>query len=125
MATPSLFAALNWSTTSAWGKYTQLSILAFVGFIAWFLCLVLYRLFLHPLRNVPGPKLAAATGWYEFYQDVILDGHYLHDYPRLHAKYGACVPVMHHPLDSTWMTADAHLTTRSDNTCEPRASPHQ
>ncbi|KAK2484730.1 hypothetical protein H9L39_02710 [Fusarium oxysporum f. sp. albedinis] len=41
--------------------------------------------------NVPGPKVAAATSWYEFYQDVILDGHYIKDYPRLHKKYGPIV----------------------------------
>uniref|UniRef100_A0A0D2XPL1 Uncharacterized protein n=1 Tax=Fusarium oxysporum (strain Fo5176) TaxID=660025 RepID=A0A0D2XPL1_FUSOF len=41
--------------------------------------------------NVPGPKVAAATSWYEFYQDVILDGHYIKDYPRLHERYGPIV----------------------------------
>lgn len=50
--------------------------------------LVIYRLFFHPLRKLPGPWLAAATSWYEFYQDVILVGHYVKDYPKLHAKYG-------------------------------------
>ena len=50
--------------------------------------LVFYRLYLHPLHKIPGPKIAAATYWFEFYQDVILDGHYLEDYPKLHAKYG-------------------------------------
>ena len=50
--------------------------------------LVFYRLYLHPLRKIPGPKIAAATYWCEFYQDVILDGNYVKEYPRLHAKYG-------------------------------------
>ena len=50
--------------------------------------LAFYRLYLHPLRKIPGPKIAAATYWYEFYQDVILDGNYVKDYPKLHAKYG-------------------------------------
>ena len=50
--------------------------------------LVLYRLYLHPLHKIPGPKIAAATHWYEVYQDIILEGNYVKEYPRLHAEYG-------------------------------------
>lgn len=77
--------------TSIWWNIAQLLILSLAGYIAYWFCLVFYRLFLHPLRNVPGPKLAAATSWYEFYQDVILDGHYLKEYPRLHEEYGTAL----------------------------------
>ncbi|KAF6814335.1 elymoclavine monooxygenase [Colletotrichum plurivorum] len=49
--------------------------------------LVVYRLVFHPLRKIPGPWYAAATFWYEFYQDVILEGNYVKHYPTLHAKY--------------------------------------
>jgi hypothetical protein len=52
--------------------------------------IVIYRLCFHPLRKIPGPWLAAATSWYEFYQDVILGGHYVKEYPVLHARYGQC-----------------------------------
>ncbi|KAJ3953216.1 hypothetical protein N0V92_010327 [Colletotrichum tropicale] len=64
-----------------------------VGLVLYAVGLVAYRLLFHPLRNIPGPWYAAATYWYEFYQDVILDGHYIKDYPKLHAKYGPVVRV--------------------------------
>ena len=48
----------------------------------------LYNLYLHPLRKIPGPKLAAMWSCYEFYFDVIKDGTYLWEIRRMHAKYG-------------------------------------
>ncbi|KAL8794607.1 MAG: hypothetical protein Q9195_002803 [Heterodermia aff. obscurata] len=64
-----------------------------LGSLLYAASLVFYRLYLHPLHKIPGPKIAAATYWYEFYQDVILDGNYLKDYPKLHAEYGPVVRV--------------------------------
>lgn len=49
--------------------------------------LVAVRLVFHPLRKIPGPKLAALTGWYEFYFDVIDNGTLVKNLPRLHQKY--------------------------------------
>jgi hypothetical protein len=43
---------------------------------------------LHPLSQVPGPKLAAATYLPEFYHDVILFGRYTHSIKKMHEKYG-------------------------------------
>ncbi|KAL9570062.1 hypothetical protein ACKAV7_005783, partial [Fusarium commune] len=84
-------SARIWSPTSTSWNIIYYSIVSLGLFTIYWLCMVFYRLFLHPLRNVPGPKIAAATSWYEFYQDVILDGHYIKDYPRLHEKYGPIV----------------------------------
>lgn len=50
--------------------------------------LVIYRICLSPIANVPGPKLAAATFWYEFYYDVIKQGRYTWKIKELHEQYG-------------------------------------
>ena len=50
--------------------------------------LVIYRLCLSPLAEIPGPKLAAATGWYEFYYDCWLAGKYIFEIEAMHNIYG-------------------------------------
>ena len=63
-----------------------------IVFVFSVVCLYLYRLFFHPLAKYPGPKLAAATNWYEFYYDVIQHGNFTHHIQQLHKQYGM------HPL---------------------------
>lgn len=53
-----------------------------------FIYLVVYRLYFSPLAGFPGSKLAAATGWYEFYYDFVYNGHYVFEIERMHEKYG-------------------------------------
>lgn len=50
--------------------------------------LYVYRTFFDPLSHIPGPKLAAATLWYEFYYDVIKKGRYTWVIGEMHKKYG-------------------------------------
>jgi hypothetical protein len=50
--------------------------------------LVFYRLYFHPLARFPGPRLAAATGWYEFYFQYWLNGQYIFETERMVKKYG-------------------------------------
>lgn len=55
---------------------------------AYYVTLVFYRLFLHPLAPFPGPRLAAVSRWYEGYYDVVLDGQYTSKIAKLHRTYG-------------------------------------
>ena len=62
----------------------------------YFLCLAVYRLFLHPLAQVPGPKLAALTAGYEAYYDCFKNGggQFAFKIRELHDRYGtAASPV--------------------------------
>lgn len=56
------------------------------------LALAIYRLTFHPLAKFPGPKIAAATGWYEFYYDVIKRGQYVFEIEKMHQVYGKSQP---------------------------------
>ncbi|KAL4903792.1 hypothetical protein BDW74DRAFT_179380 [Aspergillus multicolor] len=49
------------------------------------------RLYFHPLSKIPGPKLAAVSGWYDFYYNVIRDGTYSSYWPLMHKKYDSPV----------------------------------
>lgn len=52
-----------------------------------------YRLYLHPLAHIPGPRLASVSSLYGFYYNYIHDGTYSKIFPGLHKKYGISTPV--------------------------------
>lgn len=57
--------------------------------------LVIHRFFLSPLAKFPGSKLAALTGWYELYYDVVgHKGKYLFEIEKMHDVYGGYYPVL-------------------------------
>ncbi|KAM5346025.1 hypothetical protein ACJZ2D_017222 [Fusarium nematophilum] len=102
-------ASLSWLDLLALERETKPSILLEILIANWALVLLaipacfvfhgivlaIYRLFL-PLAGFPGSKVAAATGWYEFYYDVIDHGRYYYKINQMHDKYGKLWAV--HPL---------------------------
>lgn len=50
--------------------------------------LAVYRLYLSPLAKIPGPKLAALTGFYEAYYEICLKGQFTFRLDELHERYG-------------------------------------
>ena len=73
------------STSISYG--TLLSIFVILLLLRLFY-LTFWRLFLSPLAKFPGSKLAAATGWYEFYYDVLHKGKFIFEIERMHEVYG-------------------------------------
>jgi hypothetical protein len=56
--------------------------------VIYYVSLIVYRLYFHPLAKFPGSKLAAASLWYEFYYDVILRGKFVWKLQEMHERYG-------------------------------------
>ncbi|PYI09158.1 cytochrome P450 [Aspergillus sclerotiicarbonarius CBS 121057] len=54
---------------------------------------IFYRLYLHPLRHIPGPRLAAITHLYDFYYNVYHHGRFIFRIEELHKDYGPIVRI--------------------------------
>ena len=71
--------------------FSLLGVEALLGFaLLYVILLMIYRVCFHPLARFPGPKLAAATGWYEFYFDILHGTEYtfMHEIERIHEVHG-------------------------------------
>lgn len=95
-------------------------------FVTYLIVLAIYRLFLHPLAQFPGPKLAALSKWYEFYYDAYQPGQFLFKLEGLHKHYGTCGSQCASRSQYDWVAlqrssaADAmktHLSSRVLLTC--------
>jgi cytochrome P450 len=78
------------------------------------LCLAIYNVFFHPLRNYPGPKLDAATGLVYVYHMV--RGNSCKYLAGLHEKYGEVVRAG--PNEISYMTVSANKTIFGNKTTE-------
>ena len=74
-------------TSSQLLTYTNLALASASGII-YVVSLYLYRAYFDSLSHIPGPKLAAATLWYEFYYDVVKMGRYTWEIQKMHDEYG-------------------------------------
>jgi hypothetical protein len=67
---------------------TSLAVSTGVAAILYATGLIIWRLYFSPLARFPGPKIAAATLWYEFYWDGVKKGQFVWEIERMHRKYG-------------------------------------
>lgn len=67
---------------------TLLAELLSIFFVIYVIGLYIYRMYFDALSHIPGPKIAAATLWYELYYDVVLKGRYTFKIKELHEQYG-------------------------------------
>ena len=70
--------------------------LALGCFLVWYVGRLVYNIHLHPLSRFPGPKLAAASRWYEGYFDNLVGqgGQFMYEVDRIHQRYGQIYVVM-------------------------------
>ncbi|RWA06192.1 hypothetical protein EKO27_g8918 [Xylaria grammica] len=86
-------ASFFWPFSQPWPAYLAIGIIAVL--IVRGVYLVTYRLYFDPLAKFPGPKLAAATHWYEAYYDIFSQGggQWTFQIRRLHERYGPIVRI--------------------------------
>ena len=59
-----------------------------LGIALYFVCLVIYRLYLSPIARFPGPKITAISGWCEAYYDIVKGGQFSNQVQKWHERYG-------------------------------------
>lgn len=80
--------AIFLQTFSEWHFLEKIPPVLFLGIAVYYIYLVFYRWYLHPLSQFPGPRIATATFLYEFYWDYFRHGGYVYEIERMHKKYG-------------------------------------
>ncbi|KAK7973829.1 cytochrome P450 [Apiospora arundinis] len=79
--------------SSSWPAFAVTSLL--VISITRAVYLLIYRLYLSPLAKFPGPRIAAATHWYEAYYDLFSQGggQWTFKIRDLHTEYGPIIRI--------------------------------
>lgn len=72
------------------GLYSVI-IVMWLALSIWWIFQAITRLYFHPLSAFPGPPIAAVTGLYKAYIDVVARSSFVHKLERLHAIYGRTV----------------------------------
>ena len=107
-------------------SHSRLSLLTLIAAVVcplYGIVLVVYRLFFSPLASVPGPKLAAATQYYETYYDLIAGGggNFTRQIKKMHDKYGTSGSDSHHLLPFSQATkAKLYVSTHGKCTLTTR-----
>jgi hypothetical protein len=85
---------------------------------------LIYNLFFHPLRHIPGPWLSRGSYLPEIWYDVVRKGRYTKQIQKMHEKYG-----MLDMAAEVWVLRGSisHIlhTNRPDCSHQPRRSPLQ
>ncbi|KAK6431203.1 hypothetical protein LTR95_012635 [Oleoguttula sp. CCFEE 5521] len=92
----SLLSAVLLAYILATADFTLFHILLILTslFLTFYTYIIFSRLYLSPLSHIPGPRLAAATFWYEFYYDIYPHSYrYIWQIRDLHAQYGPVVRI--------------------------------
>ncbi|KAI1827693.1 benzoate 4-monooxygenase cytochrome P450 [Xylaria intraflava] len=75
----------------SWGG---IALVVAAAYLVYGVVLGVYRVYFSPLSRFPGPKLAAATFWYEFYYDLWPHKfQYLWKIQELHEQYGPIIRI--------------------------------
>jgi hypothetical protein len=69
-------------------QWLVLAIYTVASYCLFYVTLMIYRYFFHPLSHIPGPLLAKTTFLYEWYYDLYLRGQYTFHLKSLHQAYG-------------------------------------
>ena len=63
------------------------------GLIIFCVAISCFNLFLHPLSRFPGPRLAALSGWWLVYHELIRGQSLTDVFSTLHQRYGVILPA--------------------------------